>query len=478
MLTFLFHNERMGLNAIIAALSFVGFTFMEHRAANRTILSSGKWSFAAVLFIVNAFSVYFSHSGLAFGLFYLSLFYFAAINYNTKLSLPLGLAQSVQSFFTGFYYIFHSTINHFKNKKSGQTQKGLIRFILFLAPLIIGVIFLKLYQNADETFAEWTAFINLDWISWSFIGLYILFTFLLFGIYHLRGIQEVDATESRLKNTILSGYSDRIQQFLGIINERKIATSLLITLISLLVLYNMIDLRFLFIELPNPSPGLRYSDLLHGGVNSLMTSIILVILIVTFIFRGELNFQRNKFVKILTLIWLALNGLMILTTAVKNYEYISHWGLTYKRIGVYIYLALAIGGLVFTFIKVLYVKSFWYLLRNTSLTFLVGFTIVGAVNWNKIIVRHNLQLPISQIDFDYLYDLGPDTYPDMLKYYNNHATQLSDNLDFWQRLGRNFNWTKAQLETKSASYSWKSSNYRETQLLAEMQQVNLITPIK
>jgi hypothetical protein len=474
-ITFLFYQERMGLNAIFAALSFVGFVAFDPSRSSNESDRNWKWYLAASLFLSNAFATYFIHSGFSIVLFYISLLYFIGVNYNIQLSLPLGLVQSLYSFFTGFYHIIESVLQFFRKKKESDRHRGLIRFIIILTPLIIGLIFLKLYQNADETFAEWTAFINLDWISWGFIGMYFILSYVLFGLYFFHGATEIDQTENKYKNTILSGYTDHVQQFLGLMNERKIAMSLLITLISLLLIYNVVDLRFIFVELPNPAPTIRYSDLLHGGVNSLITSIILVILIITFIFRGELNFQRNKTLKTLTLIWLTLNIIMIITTGIKNYAYISHWGLTYKRIGVYIYLILALSGIIFTFIKVLRVKSFWYLLRNTSLAFMVVFTLVGFFNWNKIIVENNLKLPISRIDFHYLNSLGDDAYPAMLVYYHTHQSELYDELDFWQRVGRNFNWSKEWLERKQDVYTWKSKNYRESQLLQEMRSINPIT---
>lgn len=471
-LTLIFHDEQLGLNLLIAAISFVGFSFFDPSTHKPEL--NWRWYIAASLLIGNATIVFIAHSPLSIGLFFLSFFYFAAIQNNARLSLPIGIMQSIISFFLGFYWSIASLVNRLNQKQNGKQYQAIIRILMYLIPLIVGIIFLKLYQNADDTFREWTRFIRLDWISWSFIGFYVLLLFLVFGFYYIKGSPMLERTEYRLKNDILTTYTDRIQDFLTLKNERQIAKSLLITLIALLLIYNAVDIRFIWVELLDPAVELSYSEIVHGGINSLITSIVLVILIITFLFRGGLNFENNRGIKILTLIWLSLNVLMVSTTIIKNHAYISELGLTYKRIGVYIYLILALGGLILTFIKVLQIKSFWFLLRSGSLLFLLTLTVVGAISWNKIIAQHNLNLESNTIDLEYIFDLGPDTYPLLLDYYAaNHSTE-QENLDFWQKVTRNFDYVKYDLERDQEIYTWKSFNIRDYLLLQKMNTYHII----
>jgi hypothetical protein len=245
----------------------------------------------------------------------------------------------------------------------------------------------------------------------------------------------------------------------------------------MLLLYNFIYLKFILIDLPNPDPTLRYSELLHGGVNSLITSIVLVIFTITFIYRGQLNFQGSNTTRILAFIWLILNLTMVATTAVKNFEYISHWGLTYKRIGVYIYLLLAAVGLILTIVKIARIKSIWFLIRNTSLAFITCFSLMGLVNWDRHIVHFNLtELKTAQIDFDYLMNLGEDVYPDLMAYYSDHKTeeQVTSRKDLWFDLFESFDITRTHLQQKYAAVTWRSFNLREMRLLNRLEKFNLI----
>ena len=76
---------------------------------------------------------------------------------------------------------------------------------------------------------------------------------------------------------------------------------------------------------------------------------------------------------------------------VKNYNYIHDWGLTHKRIGVYVYLTLCIIGIAFTIYKILNQKSFAYLIRQISVFTFTSFLIVfSLLSWNSIIANYNL----------------------------------------------------------------------------------------
>jgi hypothetical protein len=471
-------QEYFGLNALIIAFSYVLITsIVKAYESDGEFLKSGKWWLASLLYLGNGFAVFYMNTQLSICLYALSFFFYAAVLHEIKISLPMSVFQTFQSFFYGFYQVFERFSSLFEKKEEANKNKSVVRFLSYTIPILIAVIFLKLYQSADETFYEWTKFINLDWISWPFIIFYTILFITLFGLFHYLESKELTRFDASLKNDIPETYTDKVESFMGLENEKRIAISLLVTLNLMLLLYNFIDLKFVLIDLPNPDPNLRYSDLLHGGVNSLITSIVLVIFILTFIYRGQLNFSGSKFIKSLAVLWLLLNLVMIATTVVKNYEYIAHWGLTYKRIGVYIYLLLAALGLVFTIIKIVRIKSLWYLIRNTSIGFLICFSTMGFVNWDKMIVQFNLtELSPEQIDFDYLLSLQHEAFPYLIEYYSNNkkSPEITNNRPFWHLIFERFDSTKRYLEFKQNESTWRSINIRERELLAEMNRYKLV----
>jgi hypothetical protein len=74
----------------------------------------------------------------------------------------------------------------------------------------------------------------------------------------------------------------------------------------------------------------------------------------------------------------------------RNYHYIDFHGLAYKRIGVIVFLALVLVGLVTLFFKIRDKKSFYHLLRVNAWAVLAAFTGLTTVNWDGLITRYNL----------------------------------------------------------------------------------------
>jgi hypothetical protein len=463
----LFYYENWGLNALLAT----GISILAISIFNPSNLKHAKWWLVSVLWLIVSFGVFMNGTFISILLYWMTFFFFLAVSNQIKISLPLGIPQSFYSFGAGMVGFFDWIYNSIDGKRNNN-KKLLINFLIIGIPLVIIIIFLKLYQSADETFYELTKFINLDWISWNFIAFYSLLVVFLYGFFFYTSSQTVQQWEEKYKNNIPQSYTDKIQSFLGGKNELKAAIGLLITLNVLLLLYNAIDIRYLIVEMPNPARDLSLSEMVHEGINSLITSIILVIVIITFLFRGKLNFMNNKIVKIMALFWLAQNIIMICTTGIKNYEYIHFWGLTYKRMGVIIYLALALIGISFTVYKILKTKSIWFLIRNVSISFMVCFSLLITFNWNRFIANYNLtNVEYAHLDFDYLIELGPDTYPSIIAYEEKNGGVPSDILLY---LVDDIPKELATIKKAKSNNSWRSMVWSEETLYSSLKSIQFI----
>ena len=115
----------------------------------------------------------------------------------------------------------------------------------------------------------------------------------------------------------------------------------------LLVFFIVTDIMSLMTM--DTSKASELSDLVHSGINTLIASILIAIAIILYFFRRNLNFySENRILKHLTFIWIALNIMLIVLIAIKNQNYITSFGLTYKRIGVHIYISTVLAIQVLT----------------------------------------------------------------------------------------------------------------------------------
>ncbi len=88
--------------------------------------------------------------------------------------------------------------------------------------------------------------------------------------------------------------------------------------------------------------------------------------------------------KISAKIWILLNAVLVLSAAAKNFEYIVNYGFTYKRLGVFLFLLLALTGLALTFIKIQKKKRNAYLF-NTMVWYIYGTILLCSfINWEAL----------------------------------------------------------------------------------------------
>ncbi|ULT43430.1 DUF4173 domain-containing protein [Niabella defluvii] len=91
---------------------------------------------------------------------------------------------------------------------------------------------------------------------------------------------------------------------------------------------------------------------MHERVYVLILSIVMAIAVIMIYFQGLLNFDtQSHLLKKLSFLWIGLNVLLILTVFFRNLEYVAAYGLTFKRIGVFLFLLLSLLGLFTTWIK-------------------------------------------------------------------------------------------------------------------------------
>ena len=200
-------------------------------------------------------------------------------------------------------------------------------------------------------------------------------------------------------------------------NENLSGIILFVMLNTLLLILNVLDINYFLFNGKLPE-GVNHKGFVHDGIGTLITSIVVAICIILFYFRGELNFHKqNKWLKIMALIWILQNAFMIFSTAYRNNLYIDESGISYKKIGVYVYLILALIGLATTFIKVVKLKTNWYLFRVNAAVYYYFIVFTCFFNWDIIITDFNINkhtVEHKKLEKYLLLDLSYKNLPQLL----------------------------------------------------------------
>ncbi len=167
---------------------------------------------------------------------------------------------------------------------------------------------------------------------------------------------------------------------------------------------------------------------------------------------------------------------MLISTALKNGMYIDEYGLTYKRIGVFIYLLLTSIGLITTYIKIAQHKTASFLIRINSWLFYFVLVVSCFVNWDLVITNYNIRHSGNRTK-TYLLYLSETNLPQLFKIEKEErATLLSASID---SISEGQRVAQIKLSTKLFDFfltdeqvDWRSWNYDRMRVKNELSDMN------
>lgn len=428
-----FWKENIGINYLIYTVPVVGFLIAMRPSCLKntpTLITMGGTllSMGALIFLHSTFSIV---------LFFISALLFVAFYHQNELkSIYYALASNFANVPMCFKGLFQKEGT--SNKKpllSQQTKKWLK---LTVIPIIITFVFFLIYREANPIFFRYTENL-LDEIGYFFENLFKDFSLMRFWFFGLGTwisayfiffhSQKKLSVLDQKQNNVIARIKFKYKYYLNpvaLLNEYRTALITLILLNGLLLLVNTIDIwkvwfNFSYIE------GIDLSGALHEGTYLLIFAILLSIGVIVYFFRGNINyFSKNKTLVKASYAWIIQNFVLAGTVAVKCFYYIHYQGLTYKRIGVLLFLLVVVSGLILMLVKIKHKKSIHFLLRTDSWIAYGIMVFACLVNWDGLIVKNNLKLDYpSHIDYRYLLDLADRTLPLIVEHYqqfedNNH----------------------------------------------------------
>jgi len=360
----------------------------------------------------------------------ISLSLLSALSFDTNTSVVFSLLYSAYSYLSSPVFMMIDYVEKKAIKQEEKMGSGR-KAMLIVFPVLITVIFFLMYRSSSSLFDALAAKINWNFISWSWIVFTAGGLCLLYGFYYQKRIDGMDSFDAGASNNLVAGNFNPTRFFgreISIADENFSGTLLFALLNILLLIVNVLDIDFMFGNQKLPL-GVSPKQYVHQGTNMLITSIVVAIAIILYYFRGGLNFyNKNKAIKVLACLWVVQNAFMLFSTTCRNNLYITEYGLTYKRIGVYVYLLLTLIGLITTLIKIWQAKTNMYLFRKNGWLFYSLLIILAFPDWDKIVTSYNVK-KFNSLDTVYLLSLSNSVLPGLLPYYSNSGAREAKGID-------------------------------------------------
>jgi len=416
----LFYNQKIGVNLSIFSIISILILLVSNtqKFRNKTTI------IYTLLYLLTAALVFIQHTSLSILANVLAFITLVGSVKESKSSIYVQWYNGIYTSVAGYIHRNLYKINN-DDKETIKKDIDVLHLVKLVGiPLAFITVFIVLYRNGNPIFSDLISkidlsFINLKWILFTVLG-YYLFSNIFSPVQVDLATNKDLQTGNILKQN--QPFSTEI-----LVKEKQLGTTLLLLLNILIVFYLTTDIISLNTKWTEAHV---LSSQVHNGINALIASIVIAIVIILYFFRGNLNFyEHNKILKNLAFTWIILNTILVILIAAKNYNYITAFGLTYKRIGVNVYLFLTLIGLITTFLKVSKVKNLWFLFRiNTQIAFVL-LMILSVVNWDNSITKYNINHAQS-LDLNYLINLS-DNNAVLLNEYrksNNLSSNLSNRI--------------------------------------------------
>lgn len=420
----LFYNSgHIGINLSLFALLIL---FLQIRS-KPLLISNNIYRILAGATLITALSnAWFGNTGNIWWLIICLLLTSATYHYPED-SLLLSETKITLGAVCSPFVSFAKQISKMDEEDGHLENNSFSRFILiYVLPSIVTLIFIWLYSSNNRIFGNWireiTIHIHLDILTTLFLGL--IFSSICWQLFYPKELSNFDRS---LKNHFNPGEQERYNELFASDSVHYKAGSVLFFMLNVsLIFYLVADL----ILIGHPEEGGNLSAQVHDNIGVIIFSVILATGLILFFFRKDfssISKKRRLFVQAVG--WIFLNLLLVFTTSLRNYHYVSELGLTVKRIGVYVYLLLTIIGLILALAKLYRRKTNAFLFRNFYLGIVIVLSINSVVDWGSIITKYNLNLAGEQKttpDINYLLQFSPRSLPGILDYNSTHASGISE----------------------------------------------------
>jgi hypothetical protein len=158
----------------------------------------------------------------------------------------------------------------------------------------------------------------------------------------------------------------------------------------------------------------------------------------------------------------------------RDYYYISHYGLAYKRIGLLFFLAMVLAGLFTVFLKIYYTKTVYFLLRINAWTAIILLVFASCINWDETIAQYNLARKSTiPLDIPFLLSLSDKTLPLLQKNKEIFEKDSSINEEYYYNGSFHnaidfFEYRKKDFIIQQNNYTWLSWNVADAYVKKEL----------
>ena len=294
-------------------------------------LKNRNWVFCVLLAFISAISVALNGSCWSVWSNLISLAILSSLHFNPETSAIGGLIYAILSYSTSGLKAIECFL--FSNKTEGSEEKNsaFTKFFIWGIPVLITVLFFCLYRSSNPLFDDLASKINFNFLSIGWCLFTLMGLWLLYGFFHPKQLTIWANWEKSAIGNVIQPSKELLLfgKKIPLKDEHSSGMLLLASLNALLIVVNLLDFNYFFISHQLPK-YLSHSQFVHQGINTLILSILVAIVIILFLFRGKTeNLKNTKGLKLLAYFWILQNIFMVVSTIFRNLLYAKSYDREY-----------------------------------------------------------------------------------------------------------------------------------------------------
>jgi hypothetical protein len=293
-----------------------------------------------------------------------------------------------------------------KDRIPQGSRLRLLRFDLFLLPVLSALILTVLLVAANPLIDQAINSISLDWLMRLLkahgTGAAFLAFMLIWPLF-------------RVWNGILSIATASLARPAPAWHTRYFAAApvflTLVILNVLLGLQNILDLVFMWSGEPLPE-GMTYAEYAHRGAYPLIITALLAAAFVLIAFWPGAAAGDVRIIRQLVYLWIAQNVFLVISTIDRTFAYVAVYDMTELRLAALIWMALVAWGLFLVAIRIAGKRNNQWLINANMLSAAVLLVASSFFDHKAYVANYNTATAIRELgntrhfDRDYLAELG------------------------------------------------------------------------
>jgi Domain of unknown function (DUF4173) len=302
-------------------------------------------------------------------------------------------------------------------KTTATADLRFAKFGVWIMPVIVGLIFLAFFENANPVIASFIAKIDLWYLLRSLDFYRICFWALMFTLMWPFLRARLPERKAKPQNEPKhgpenidgnTGANPPTRTLQSIIFGPDAILRALIVFNAMFAIQSALDATYLIggVALPD---GMTYAAYAHRGAYPLIATALLAAAFVLIAMHEGSSARENSSIRILVYVWVGQNVLLVLSSILRLDLYVGTYGLTYWRVSAFIWMVLVAIGLL---------TIIWKIWQNKNTEWLVGGNIISAgltlyaccfINFAGVI--SNTNATFERHDTYYLTSMGPMAIP-------------------------------------------------------------------